>query len=92
MWPIRELMLKATHGTSQYANNRAEQSHEPKRVRERGTRKFKSMHQAHRFLNANAEIYNFSIFAVIWFQLRITDIFGCVHSHLGERQRGYIVG
>ncbi|MGV0034032.1 MAG: DDE-type integrase/transposase/recombinase [Candidatus Azotimanducaceae bacterium WSBS_2022_MAG_OTU7] len=34
----RELMPDVIHDTSQYANNRAEQSHEPTRVRERGMR------------------------------------------------------
>tara|TARA_B100000809_G_scaffold256962_1_gene297757 strand:+ start:1286 stop:1972 length:687 start_codon:yes stop_codon:yes gene_type:complete len=54
----RELMLDVIHDTSQYANNRAEQSHEATRVRERGMRKFKSMKQAQRFLNAHAAVYN----------------------------------
>jgi putative transposase len=31
----REVILKAIHITNQYANNRAEQSHKPTRVRER---------------------------------------------------------
>jgi len=43
---------------SQYANNRAELSHEPTRVRERGMRKFKSVEQAQRFLGAHAAVYN----------------------------------
>jgi putative transposase len=50
----RELIPEAIHDTTQYANNRYELSHEPTRVRERGMRKFKSMHQAQRFLNAHA--------------------------------------
>jgi putative transposase len=50
----REMLPEAIHDTSQYANNRAELSHEPTRVRERGMRKFKSMHQAQRFLSAHA--------------------------------------
>lgn len=54
----RELMLDVIHDTSQYANNRAEQSHEATRVRERGMRRFKSMKQAQRFLNAHAAVYN----------------------------------
>ena len=54
----RELMPDVIHDTSQYANNRAEQSHEATRVRERGMRKFKSMKQAQRFLNAHAAVYN----------------------------------
>ena len=54
----RELMPDVIHDTSQYANNRAEQSHEATRVRELGMRKFKSMKQAQRFLNAHAAVYN----------------------------------
>ena len=54
----RELIPETIHDTSQYANNRAELSHEPTRVRERGMRKFKSMHQAQRFLNVHAAVYN----------------------------------
>jgi putative transposase len=54
----RELMPDVIHDTSQYANNRAEQSHEPTRVRERGMRRFKSVKQAQRFLGAHAAVYN----------------------------------
>ena len=48
----------AIHDTSQYANNRAELSHQPTRVRERGMRKFKSIKQAQRFLGVHAAVYN----------------------------------
>ena len=54
----RELMPEVIHDTSQYANNRAEQSHEPTRVRERGMRKFKSVRQAQRFLGTHAVVSN----------------------------------
>jgi len=54
----RKLIPETTHNTSQYANNRCELSHEPSRVRERGTRKLKSMHQAQRFLGAHAKVYS----------------------------------
>jgi putative transposase len=54
----RELMPDVFHDTSQYANNRAEQSHENTRVRERGMRKFKSVRQAQRFLGAHAAVSN----------------------------------
>ena len=54
----RELIPETIHDTSQYANNRAEQSHEPTRVRERGMRKFKSARQAQRFLGAHAAVSN----------------------------------
>ena len=54
----RELMPDAIHDTSKYANNRAELSHQPTRVRERGMRRFKSVQQAQRFLNVHAAVYN----------------------------------
>ena len=54
----RELIPDAIHDTSQYANNRAELSHLPTRVRERVMRRFKSVQQAQRFLNVHAAIYN----------------------------------
>ena len=54
----RELILEAIHSTQQYENNRAEQSHEATRVRERGMRKFKSVGQAQRVLGAHAAVSN----------------------------------
>ena len=54
----RELIPEAIHSTKQYENNRAEQSHEANRVRERGVRKFKSMKQAQRFLTSHAAVGN----------------------------------
>ena len=54
----RELIPETIHSTKQYENNRAEQSHEATRVRERGMRKFKSVRQAQRFLGAHAAVSN----------------------------------
>ena len=54
----RELIPDTIHDTTQYANNRAEVSHQPTRVRERGMRRFKSMQQAQRFLSVHATVYN----------------------------------
>ena len=54
----RELMPDVTHDNSQYESNRAKQSHEPTRLRERGMRKFKSIKQAQRFLGAHAAVSN----------------------------------
>jgi putative transposase len=54
----RELIPQAIHSTEQYENNRAEQSHEATRVRERGMRKFKSLGQAQRFLGVHAAVSN----------------------------------
>ena len=54
----RELIPDTIHDTAQYANNRAELSHPPTRVRERGMRRFKSVQQAQRFLSAHSAVYN----------------------------------
>jgi putative transposase len=54
----RELIPETIHSTEQYENNRAEQSHEATRVRERGMRKFKSVGQAQRFLGVHAAVSN----------------------------------
>ena len=53
----RELIPDTIHDTSQYANNKAELSHQPTRVRERVMRLFKSMQQAQRFLTVHAAVY-----------------------------------
>jgi putative transposase len=54
----RELIPETIHSTEQYENNRAEQSHEATRVRERGMRKFKSIRQVQRFITAHAAVSN----------------------------------
>ena len=54
----RELIPDTIHDTCQYANNRAELSHQPTRVRERGMRRFKSIVQAQRFLGVHSVVYN----------------------------------
>jgi putative transposase len=54
----RTIMPSVAHDTSQYANNRAEVSHEPTRQRERGMRRFKSMAQAQRFLSVHGITQN----------------------------------
>ena len=58
-----ELIPGTIRSTKQYENNRAEQSHEATRVRERGMRgatfrRFKSVGQAQRFLGAHAAVSN----------------------------------
>jgi putative transposase len=50
------------HDTRQYANNRAEVSHEPTRQRERRMRRFKSMHHAQLFLSVHGTMQN--LFAI----------------------------
>jgi len=54
----RALIPDTIHDTTQYANNRAEVSHQPTRVRERGMRRFKSTLQTQRFLSVHAVVYN----------------------------------
>jgi len=54
----RELVPETIYDTSQYANNRAELSHQQTRVRERGMRALKSVQQAQRFLGVHAAVYN----------------------------------
>ena len=54
----RELIPDTLHDISQYANYRAELSHQVTRVRERGMRRFKSTQQAQRFLSVHAVVHN----------------------------------
>ena len=58
----REVMPDTLHDTSQYANNRAELSHEPTRQRERTMRGFKSMGQSQQFLAVHGTMRN--LFAI----------------------------
>ena len=54
----RTTMPSVQHDTSQYANNRAEVSHQPTRQRERQMRRFKSAGQAQRFLSVHGIVQN----------------------------------
>jgi putative transposase len=54
----REVMPSVPHCTDQYANNRAELSHEPTRLRERQMRRFKSAGQAQLFLTVHGAVCN----------------------------------
>ncbi len=48
----REMMGSVTHRKSKYLNNRAENSHQPTRQRERAMKRFKSARHAQQFLSA----------------------------------------
>src|ERR1700746_2109535 len=48
----RELMASVEHRRSRYLNNRAENSHQPTRQRERAMKRFRSVRHAQRFLSA----------------------------------------
>ena len=54
----RELIPGVIHDTSQYVYNRAEQSHETTRVRERVMCRFKSTGQAQRFVATHSAVSN----------------------------------
>jgi putative transposase len=55
---IREERLSAIHDKGLGANNRAENSHQPVRRRERKQQRFKSPGSAQRFLSVHAAVYN----------------------------------
>ena len=55
---VRDVLPGTQHDTSKYANNRAEVSHQPTRQQERQMRRFKSRHQAQRFLSLHARVGN----------------------------------
>jgi len=55
---FQELRLTAEHIDNKRANNRAENSHQPARRRERKMQRFKSPGSAQRFLNVHASTYN----------------------------------
>jgi putative transposase len=54
----REVMPSVVHDTQQYANNRAEVSHQPTRQRERQMRRYRSAGQAQRFLAVHGVVQN----------------------------------
>ena len=54
----RDVMPGVTHDTTQYANNRAEVSHQPTRQQERQMRGFTSPAHAQRFLHVHGVMQN----------------------------------
>lgn len=54
----QEVMPEVKHRSGRRLNNRAENSHQPTRERERRMRRFKSMRHAQRFLSTHAQVSN----------------------------------
>jgi putative transposase len=55
---LREIGFSGLHEQGLRANNRAENSHQPLRRRERKMQGFKSTHSAQRFASVHAAVYN----------------------------------
>jgi putative transposase len=55
---VRITLAEAIHDNDKWQNNRAENSHQPIRQRERQRRRFKSAGQAQRFLSVHGPINN----------------------------------
>ena len=54
----RHLGIEGRHERGRWKNNRAENSHQPTRRRERKMQRFKSAGYAQRFLSSHAAVYN----------------------------------
>jgi transposase-like protein len=54
----RDLGIESRHERGRWKNNRAENSHQPTRRRERKMQRFKSTGSAQKFLSTHAVVYN----------------------------------
>ena len=55
---VRDLGIERRHERGRWKNNRAENSHQPTRRRERKMQRFKSVGSAQKFLSSHAAVYN----------------------------------
>ena len=77
----RTVMPSVIHWTEQYANNRAEVSHQPTRLRERQMRRFKSAAHLQRFASVDGIVQNLfrvgrHLLRAVHFRLLRTRSFG----------------
>jgi putative transposase len=56
--PARDLGIEGRHERGRWRNNRAENSHQPTRPRERKMQRFKSSGSAQKFLSSHASVFN----------------------------------
>jgi putative transposase len=81
----REITPAIEHRQHKGLKNRAENSHQPTRRRERQVKQFKSAGQAQRFLSAHDQINNCSISAAITSLPPSTELPGLRHSRSGRK-------
>ena len=55
---VRDLGIERRHQRGRWKNNRAENSHQPTRRRERKMQRFESPGSAQKFLSTHAAVYN----------------------------------
>ena len=85
---VRVLGIERRHERGRWKNNRAENSHQPTRRRERKMQRFKSAGSAQKFLSAQVAVYN--IFNV---QRHLTSaqthraLRAVAHGHMADRRR-----
>ena len=86
------LTLRAQHIDNKRANDRAENSHQPVRRRERKQQRFKSPGSAQRFLNIQPTAYNTFTSNVIYATDSHSNDFEKTHSMYGKCECGRLKG
>ena len=86
----RELVPEVIHATRQYANNRAELSHQPTRVRERGSGGPTARSSSQPFRHNGSSVFMlpstiYSTWEGTWLKLGIIEISGQVRLDVGQK-------